>query len=256
MEVEDRKAEKERIQAVELQKVVLKRAIKLREDRKLSVARQEVAKQARLEALRLFKQHLAKNLIIKEERDVAQQARYSRAIADLRTESSTWITLDNLDAKITPELFELPATTGLHTRHSESWRYTCTTEELDRLLAMNSLDSVANSSGNDASLTDRLSFRAGYNFVKKSQVADLLNQMIGTGDERAQYGELVDKYVKILTELDAFHEPKEEFDALSDLMMGDNNDNDFDDENDDDDDDDDNYNNNNNNEDRNNEDKK
>ncbi len=152
---------------------------------------------------------LAKTHILKNEKDAIQKQRYQIALDDLEEESKTWITTENIDEKITPELFANPATTGLLSKFSDNWRYSCTTEDLDRMLASGALDK-----NSENSISDKFNYKAGFQFVQKSIVSDLLNQMIGTGEERAQYKELVDNYVKILGDMDAFEETRDGFDEV------------------------------------------
>lgn len=59
-------------------------------------------------------------------------------------------------------------------------------------------------SGTGSSLSDRLHFRGQAKSAKKIMVQDFLEPIIGTGEERAKYKEIVDKFSTQFEKMDAF----------------------------------------------------
>ena len=197
-EMELRRVREERRAAAERQRLVLDKAIRLREKRKASAVRQEQAKLKREDALQLYREKLARNHVFHEQRVAQQQNRYLELTEALREESATWITYENMDSRIVEELFAKPATTGLVTGESRHWRHHLMTINLRRVV---SPEFVAENAGS-SSLADRLQQRGQLKSVKRMLVEDFLEPLIGTGEERANYQEILDKFAKEFADLD------------------------------------------------------
>lgn len=201
---ERRELEKRRIE-LEKEKVVLAKAIRLREKRKESVLRQEADKKAKAAANERYQAHLQRNLVLHNER-VAEQAKIDKLYGiDIEEEKKTWINEDNMNSKITAALFEKPATSGLLTRDSELWRWHLHSMKLDRL--MNNSETSSDFAG--SSLAERLEFRGQVRSARKIMVQDFLEPMIESGSERAEYDELVDRFTTKFEELDVWHKADE-----------------------------------------------
>jgi hypothetical protein len=129
-----------------------------------------------------------------------------------------------MDSKITEDLFEAPATTGILTRDSKHWRYHLLTIQLKRML---SPEYVSESSASGSSLADRLQQRGQAKSVKRLMLEDFIEPMIGSGQERANYQEIIDKFAEKMEE---HYVTDEELDTYIDFIM--NNNADFGDEDD------------------------
>ena len=128
-----------------------------------------------------------------------QQSRYARLVADLEHEKPVWITKDNIDEKITAELFDKQATTGLVTKKSENWRWQILPMNLKRMM---SPEYMAQSNRSD--LEERLALRGQIKSAKKLMVQDFLDPMIGSGEDRARYKEIVDKFAAQFEDMEIF----------------------------------------------------
>ncbi len=102
-----------------------------------------------------------------------QTQRYKGLVEDLTRESAAWITLANLDSKITPALFAQPATTGLITRTSDLWRYQVVTHSLHRVVNGELYQDLVPRDGKD-----RLQGNAPVETVKSQLVRDFLEPMV------------------------------------------------------------------------------
>lgn len=112
-------------------------------------------------------------------------------MADLEEESKYWITTENLEQKITPELFMKPATTGLVMRHSHLWKYHCLNDSYGRILTGDDDD--------DYLMASRKLNEIGHKKLKRTMdVAEYLNDMIATGEEREKYEETMKLFIKRL----------------------------------------------------------
>lgn len=196
-ELADKAAREEQKRAAERQRLVLEKAIRLREKRKASLARQEAAKKKREEALSRYREKLARNHLLEAQRVARQNERFRNLVGIMEAESSVWITPENVDTKINEDLFSAPATTGLVTNESKHWRYQLLTIQLKRLMSQEYLSEAAGSS-----LADRLQQRGQLKSVRKMLVEEFLAPMIGSGAERANYQEILDKFVHELGDFD------------------------------------------------------
>ena len=67
----------------------------------------------------------------------------------------------------------------------------------------------------NSALTNRLNMKAQSNLTKRLFVEDFLDQMIGTGEERGQYKDLVDKFVMQFGKMEALTEVEQYYDLVS-----------------------------------------
>ena len=141
---------------------------------------------------------LARNTVVREERDRLQQAMYRQMMLDLEDEKASWITPDNLESRITEDLFAKQATTGIVTRTSQHWRWQIVPLNLQRLMS-----EEVRGEPTESTLTDRLAQRGQVRSTKKLIVQDILDPMIGSGKDRARYKELVDKFSAQFEEMGA-----------------------------------------------------
>ena len=206
IEIEQRRAVEEKQAALEREKVVLARAVRLREKRKESVIRQEADKKAKLGADKKYREHLAKNLIVHNQRLNEQEKINARYMEELLEEQKTWITDENINDLITPSLFEGPASTGLLMSDSELWRWHLHSLKLDRL-AQPDLHSSTDFGG--SSLAERLQFRGQIRSTRKIMVQDFLEPLIESGADREKYDELVERFTTKFEELDVWHKADE-----------------------------------------------
>ena len=77
-EIEEKKARAEEEKKAAFEKLVLRKAIKLREKRQDSVVRQAADKESKKKYIERFNAHLARNQVIHEQRLVEQQQRNNR----------------------------------------------------------------------------------------------------------------------------------------------------------------------------------
>lgn len=197
----------EQRRAADRQRLVLEKAIRLREKRKASLARQELAKKMKEEALRKYREKLARNHVVNEQLVEKQNERYKGLIDALQFESKSWITPANLDRKITEDLFATPSTTGIVTNESNHWRYHLLSIQLKRLMS----SEFASESAAGTSLADRLQQRGQIKAVKRLMVEDFLEPLIGSGKERANYQEILNKFVAEFENLDMSDEDMETY---------------------------------------------
>ncbi len=174
------------------EKVVLAKAMGLREKRKQSAARQAADKDMKLKAATAFNEHLAKNMVIHEERQRLQAKRHEELSKEYAEESKHWLTVENVDSRITLDFFDTPSTTGLCVADSEHWRYGVHSINLDRFRS-GLQNTVATS---ESSLEDRLDMRKQNISSRHLLVQDFLDPLISTGSERAQYRDLMKKFSK------------------------------------------------------------
>ena len=144
------------------------------------------------------RKHLARNHLVWDDHQKKQQEQYTQAMGDLLDEHHTWITLDNLEEKITEELFDAEAaTTGLKTRYSQLWRTHVESHnfQLERLFNPATYEKTTGST-----LEDRFLKMREVEFVKRRMVEDYLQQLVGTGEERENFQELVESFYQTFDE--------------------------------------------------------
>jgi len=185
-DIQEKMTQQEDVIKAERHEIVIKKAIKLRDHSTQSAIRAATHKKIAEESLLRYKAKLAASQIVEADKLEAQRKRYHMAVADLEDEKKHWITKDNMETKITEDLFATPATTGLTNKYSDLWRYHCFAIDLDRLMAMEKNPKSA--------MEWRKQMRADHNLDKKLQVAEYLNTIVGTGADREKFKEFVDEY--------------------------------------------------------------
>jgi len=195
----DYSAEQERLdeeKRLEIERAILRKAIRLREKRQDSERRNEL-KRIAMEKIRLnYREHLARLSVRAKQKDEVRRARLQRLIEQLEAESKYWITPQNMEEKITEELFQKPCTTGVVTKYSEFWRYYCRSSNVNRTLIqiMQDMNETPGSDSRTDSVRARMEERARKNTMRKEAIAHMLNGMIGTGKDRERYEEFVDGF--------------------------------------------------------------
>jgi hypothetical protein len=188
LEIDERNEAAARELAAAKEKMVLAKAIRLREKRKESVLRQAADKQRKELAAEHFVAHLAHNKTIYREREEQLGKWHNEMAKSYEEESKHWLTPENLETQITEDLFDTPSTTGIRFKDSEYWRYSVNTLKLKRFTAIQ--DQYSDMSG--TSLADRVEYLAELRSNRKLIIQDFLDPMIGTGDERSKYQEILD----------------------------------------------------------------
>ncbi|KAJ1417693.1 hypothetical protein B484DRAFT_453887 [Ochromonadaceae sp. CCMP2298] len=212
----EKRALQEQLQQEDRRRIVQEKAIRLREKRKASVVRQEEARKLREAALGRYRAKLVANHLIWDEKQDRQQKRYERVVTALHREKSAWITATNVDNKITPDLFETEATTGLSTRYSGHWRFQALSHEyqLERVFHPERYART-----DVSALERRLRTKQEVGLTRRLWVEDFLDPMIGSGEERAKYKELVDGYLSAFSDVwddpELVHEEDLDVEALS-----------------------------------------
>lgn len=204
------------IKTAEKDRIILEKAVRLREKRKDSEIRQLQVKAARANALQLYKEHLARNLIVHRQRLDIQQKRYQKLTDDIMHEKNTWITNQNMDKKINKELFKKQSTTGIITNNSEHWRWHTVTLNVDRMM---SPEYVSINSTN-SKLADRFNEKNQSRLSKKMLVQDFLEPMISTGEQRAKFKELVSQFTSVFDETGAMTDHDLYFEQVADELHG------------------------------------
>mmetsp|Transcript_34614 Transcript_34614/g.32975 ORF Transcript_34614/g.32975 Transcript_34614/m.32975 type:complete len:307 (-) Transcript_34614:113-1033(-) len=198
-EIKVKRAETAVEAVAERKRVVLQKAVSLRQQRIDSIARQSKNKIRTELAHQKFREHVARSQVIREQRHTVQEARHSRLVQDLVEEKDQWITNDNLNFKVTDNLFEQPTTTGLVTRSSNLYRFQVIPMSMQRMMS--------NHGGSDSTengLKERLEEKGQLATAKKLMVAEFLETMIGTGAERNKYEEYVESFSKMYDEEGVF----------------------------------------------------
>jgi hypothetical protein len=125
---------------------------------------------------------------------------------DLKREADAWIAADNIDSRITDDLFaKESASTGYVTKYSNLWKYQVFTPKLERLLSEEFQDKLYS----NTALMDRLKTKAQFRIAKRVVVEDFLSQIIGTGAERSDFKELVNDISQTFEKLEGFENMKE-----------------------------------------------
>lgn len=217
---EERKAERRRVE--------IEKAVRLRQKRAESAIRQEADRQLKIAANRAFKEKLMREQLIRDVRKSDEQVRYKGLVTDLKDESDSWITKENMHRKIVPALFETPSTTGLVHKYSPIWRYHIESLSLDRFLSP-SYQTEADKNNNDpgARLTARLEARAQLKAYEQFVMEDMIDSMIDTGADREKYKEIVKQLTIDSRDEDGESLFQEEIDENQEAMNADSIGNDF-----------------------------
>ena len=140
-----------------------------------------------------------------------QQERYQTLLDELKIEQTTWITLDNINSKITKELFDKEASTsGLLTRYSDHWRIYVESSNYDlkKLKAWcaeeyDKFDAMNVNQTDETTLEDRFSKDSRKSKLSnRLWVEDFVEGMITTGEDRAQFQDIIKAYMKELRHYD------------------------------------------------------
>lgn len=151
--------------------------------------------------------------VLENQRNEIRKERFERLVKMHEAESKYWITMENIDQKITEELFAAPATTGVTTEISEYWRYCCPSMQPNRTLGR--LLEAENGPDSDEENDDDLkqfddvprpnTFMSPLDYLldneeqittQKESIRGMLNAMIGEGSDRAKYDTLVNEFVE------------------------------------------------------------
>jgi hypothetical protein len=124
-----------------------------------------------------------------------QNQRFANIVEDLKREQSVWITMDNIDDKISPFLFQTPtATTGLVTKYSEMWRHYVESDKYEYEKAMHPEKFLIGVSSFGEALSRDI--EAGP-IEARRDVGQFLDAIIGTGEYREKYDELLDDFMEV-----------------------------------------------------------
>ena len=183
--------------------VTLQKAVRLRERNVVSAQNVIKDKEMKAAAIQKYKEHITKNNLIATQRKEVEAKQYTSLINDLHMEQKSWIdSREKVDLLINESLFDkdTPTTTGIHTRTSDNWRHYAVPFNLEVMFNASFQDRYgpANGSPEDRYLEAMSS--------KRLQIRDMMNSMIGSGNERQHYKEIVDKFVQLYTDNDALLE--------------------------------------------------
>lgn len=174
---------------LETKRVVLQKAIRLRGKREDAAARKALKDRNNERVKFFYKEHLAKLKIIREKKAEVQKKRFETLVKSLDAESKYWVTPENMHEKITEELFNKPCTTGVVTKVSEYWGTCALLTNPNRILFGERLEMKGEERVKAIQLRRQLGSR-----VSKENVKAVLNTMIGTGEDREKFEELVDDF--------------------------------------------------------------
>jgi hypothetical protein len=202
---------------MERRKIVLQRAVKLRERRQETARNLETQRKLREEQHRKYKENLARTHILWEESRAKLNRQRQAAMKDLTEESENWITPENKHLYITPEFFTRhPTTTGIVTPFSDYWRYEVFVPSLKRLMSDHFVDKLQKTSNEEMISRHQGQVRV----AKRVVVESFLNSVIDNPEDRAQFKTLVARTTRQLDvtgafdELDAEYEREDERDEL------------------------------------------
>eukprot|EP01038_Epipyxis_sp_PR26KG_P008939 gene8939-12054_t len=196
--LEQEKAEE--LKKLNRQKIVLEKAIRLREKRKETLIGQEKARKLTEQAAIRFQEKLARSRLNHQQRYDEQQAMYLKAVNALEKEAPFWINENNIDEKINAALFATPSTTGIVTRYSQHYKYFCRTTSLKKILEDARLDRPIQHNSFDA----KNNLLGQVNFQKRMLAEEFLNGVIGSGSDRQKYKELLKEVMEIDKKSDLF----------------------------------------------------
>lgn len=159
--------------------------------------------------------------VLEQQKNEIRKQRFERLVKMHEAESKYWITLENLEKKITEELFATPATTGVVTEISEYWRYCCPSMQPNRTLgrlleADDDPDSDEDSEDEDENTRDNDLRTSPNTFMspidyylnneeqittQKESIRGMLNAMIGEGSDREKFETMVNQFVELAENL-------------------------------------------------------
>lgn len=151
--------------------------------------------------------NLARTQILWAERSAKLKRQRQAALDDLASEAKHWITPENRDQMITPELFELhPTTTGIVTHASEYWRHEVFVPSMQRLLSPHFMEKMQTMPTEESDIR-----REGQVDVQKRAVVEMfLNGIITSPEDRKNFRSLVKRTTLEFEAGGAFDELEEE----------------------------------------------
>lgn len=132
--------------------------------------------------------NLARTQILWAERKAKLNRQRQAALEDLTSEAKQWITPENKDQLIVPELFELhPTTTGIVTHASEYWRHEVFVPSMQRLLSPHFMEKIQTMPKEESDIR-----RDGQvDVLKRAVVESFLNGIITSPEDRKNFRSLV-----------------------------------------------------------------
>jgi len=213
-DAQDAREQKKIADAADRKRIVLNQAVRYREKQAELLAGLERDRQIKLRDKMQLLEYRERQKILRADWTAEQTVRYQRLIADLEHEKTVWITPENIDSKIVPELFEKPATTGLVNKHSDSYRWEVSTVNIARIMNshlelkreerfMKKLYEATPKHLHGAlakkldlqygnALSNQLETRAQVRSSRKLLIEDFIEGMISTGEEREKYKEIIE----------------------------------------------------------------
>jgi hypothetical protein len=181
---------------LERDQIVLKRAKKLRVQRKAAQERQEQVRLFRARMLELYREKLARSHVLEEQRRSCQAEKYAAFLVDLEAEAATWLTEDNIDDLITAELFSKPSTTGLVTSSSRHWKWQAVTFPwgADRTPDPDGDLARRVNTGWEKEKADQVESRSQVRLM----IRDMLDEVISDGSQREKLEKYVDEFDEAL----------------------------------------------------------
>lgn len=193
-ELIDAREQKINKEKIELDDRVLKRAVKLREKRKISAEKQEAARQFRAKMLEIYRANLERSHVREEGRIYNQNNLNKEFLKELQLESSKWIKQSTVDEQITEKLFEKPSTTGVITPHSNHWRWIIHSGNYGG--TFNYPDtSYYETEGQDISKVEE-SLRGQAELFVEDMMRQMLDEIIDKGKDRERFDNYVETFQK------------------------------------------------------------
>lgn len=148
-------------------------------------------------------ERLAFQLIKREDELKAQKKRYEKLVNDLNEEQDFWVTENNIESKIIPDLFRDVATTGLVTPYSHFWRQQALTFHEKRILSPEMENRISIRNPEDVAL-----FEADKENQKVEAMESFLDGFVQTGEDRQKLRSIAKNIMSHdieLPELDIVH---------------------------------------------------
>lgn len=121
-----------------------------------------------------------------------QQERYKLLLKDLTAESEAWIGPNEIDKRITPELFgDLPMTTGLETPYSNDWKMHLLTYDYHRPVNPEWIARLAPQFGDEENMRK---LEADWKQEDKDLMENFLTGFATTGEQRKMIRGMVEEF--------------------------------------------------------------
>jgi hypothetical protein len=182
---------------VESDKMVLERAKKLRISRLVAAEKMEATRLFREKMLEMYRARLVKNHFVNKQKVDRQLQKNMRFVADLEEESKTWITRENIDSKITAELFTKPSSTGLITSSSDHWKWQLVTHPFGVDRSPHEESDLAQAEAETGPVSEQMR-RAEARSQVRLMLKDMLEEVVENGQQRANMKEYIDKFDDLL----------------------------------------------------------